>query len=57
MIEHNVQFTQPPKNVGYWRLTPPPNSFSIGCTKKPSWLKRMFTKWLLGWEWLDGSPF
>ena len=39
-----------PKKVGYYRVG---RGFNIFFEKKPSGLKRFFSKVLLGWHWID----
>lgn len=36
--------------VGFWQVTP---NMSVGCKSKPRLLHRIFTKFILGWEWKD----
>jgi hypothetical protein len=42
-----------PKYAGYYRIGPPTGYTSFTLSKKPNWFHRMFSKLLLGWEWVD----
>ena len=42
-----------PKYAGYYRIGPPTGYTSFTLSKKPNWFHRMFSKVLLGWEWVD----
>lgn len=48
----NVYLTppSPPKYVGRWQIG---ENFSISQTRRPRWLTRVMTKFLLQWEWVD----
>jgi len=41
------------KYAGSYRIGPPTGYTSFSLSKKPNWFHRMFSKLLLGWEWVD----
>jgi hypothetical protein len=42
-----------PEYAGYYRIGPATGYMACNFETKPNWLHRMFSKLLLGWEWVD----
>lgn len=49
--DHSCNFLSPPR-AGYWQM----GSLRIYQQRKPGWIARLFSRWLLEWEWVDIKP-
>jgi hypothetical protein len=52
MNNEQIKFYELPKELGCWVIS---NNFHVYVSKKPSWLHKKFSKFLLGWDWKDGD--
>jgi hypothetical protein len=39
--------------VGVYLIDGIVDGTQLATTSKPTWFKRVMTKWLIGWEWVD----
>ena len=46
-------YVQVPGYAGYYRIGPATGYMACNLQVKPNWFHRMFSKVLLGWEWVD----
>lgn len=56
--EYTISSTPTPIHVGGYDITGGNGkTFSVNFmyTKKPNIIKRLFAKWLLGWNWFDNK--
>lgn len=53
IISGAPNYIQVPRYAGYYRIGSATEYLAFNLQIKPNWFHRMFTKLLLGWEWVD----
>lgn len=49
-----VKLRMPPQYVGAW-LIGGPLGIKLPMLRRPRWLTRVLSRWLLEWDWIEGK--